>query len=232
MINLQLDGIFSVFETRIPNDLDFKNDTDSVILTPEGKTWNPYCKYYANNESTFTDEKGDLVPSEYVHIELIDQNDLDHDTLEFSDLNAFLAACEELNAPSKLSTAEVQVASDVADSSLVYWDMKAHPEWYGIPTSQDEVRTKLTSVNAALDPILFADAVHNEAAIFKFKMSIRSTSALPPDDTDDLRCDEPVSFEVDLNNLKSLLSDLEDLYYVMEVLVLLVAIQREFHQNT
>ena len=33
-----------------------------------------------------------------------------------------------------------------------------------MPTSQYEVRTKLTSVNAALDPIIFADSVHNEAA--------------------------------------------------------------------
>ena len=49
VINLQLDGIFSVFETRTPNDLDFKIDTNPVVLTPEGKTWNPYYKSYANN---------------------------------------------------------------------------------------------------------------------------------------------------------------------------------------
>ena len=34
VINLQLEGIFSVFETRIPNDLDFESNTDPVILTP------------------------------------------------------------------------------------------------------------------------------------------------------------------------------------------------------
>ena len=82
VINLQLDGIFSVFKTRMPNDLDFENDTDPVVLTPEGKIWNPYCKSFAKTESSFTDNKGDLVPSEYVHQELIDESDLDHDTLD------------------------------------------------------------------------------------------------------------------------------------------------------
>ena len=57
VINLQLDGILSVFETIITNDLDFENDTYPVVLTPEGKTWNPYCKSYAKNESAFTDNK-------------------------------------------------------------------------------------------------------------------------------------------------------------------------------
>ena len=70
---------------------------------------------------------------------------------------------------------------------------------------------KIASVNAALDPILFADAVRNEAAISKFKMSIGATSALPSDDIDDLCCDEPMYFEVDLNNLKYLLGDLENI---------------------
>ena len=99
----------------------------------------------------------------------------------------------------------------MVDSSLVYGDMKACPEWHGVATSQEEVKTKLVSVNAALDPILFADAVHNEAAISKFKMLIGTTSALPPDNIDDIWCNERMSSEADLNNLKFLLGDLENL---------------------
>ena len=45
--------------------------------------------------------------------------------LTVQNLDAVLAACEELNAPSEIFTVEGQVASDVADSSLVYGDMKA-----------------------------------------------------------------------------------------------------------
>ena len=61
VINLQLEGILSVFDNRIPNYLDFESNTDPVILTPEGRTWNPYCTSYAMNESAFTDDKGNLV---------------------------------------------------------------------------------------------------------------------------------------------------------------------------
>ena len=139
---------------------------------------------------------------------MIDDDDFHNETLDCSDVNAVLTACEELNSPSKLSTEEAQVASAVVDLSVVYGDMKTRPEWHGIAASEDEVRTKLASVNAALDPILFTEAVHNEAAISKFKMPIGNTSALPPDEVDDLWCDEPLSFHVDLNDLQSSLRDL------------------------
>ena len=52
-------------------------------------------------------------------------------------MNAVLAACEELNAPSKLSKEGGQVASAVVDLSLIYGDMKAHPEWHGLPASEE-----------------------------------------------------------------------------------------------
>ena len=134
---------------------------------------------------------------------MIDDDDFHNETLDCSDVNAVLTACEELNSPSKLSTEEAQVASAVVDLSVVYGDMKTRPEWHGIAASEDEVRTKLASVNAALDPILFTEAVHNEAAISKFEMSIGSSSALPPDVVDNLWCDKPLSFHVDLNDLQS-----------------------------
>ena len=141
---------------------------------------------------------------------MIDESDLDHDALDFSNVDAVLDAFEELNAPSELFTVEGQVESAVADSSLVYGDMKACPEWHGIPPSQDELLTKLASVNAALDPILSANAVQNEAAISKFQMSIGATSVFPADNINDLWCEEPMYFEFDLNNLKSLLGDLDN----------------------
>ena len=47
-------------------------------------------------------------------------------------MDAVITACEELNAPSELFEVEVQVASAVTDSSLVYGNMKACPEWNGM----------------------------------------------------------------------------------------------------
>ena len=48
-------------------------------------------------------------------------------------------------------------------------------------------------------------------------MSIGATSAIPPDETDDLWCDEPMSFEVDLNDIESLLEELADVLDTAEV---------------
>ena len=95
---------------------------------------------------------------------------------------------------------------------MVYGEIKACPEWHGLQASEgeDEVITNLALVNLVLDPVLFAEAVHNEEAISKFKMSIGSTSALSPDEVDDLWCDEPLTFKVDLNDIKSSLMDLEE----------------------
>ena len=59
--------------------------------------------------------------------------------------------------------------------------------WMSI--SQDKEITKLVSVNAALDPILFDDAVYNEADTSKFKISIEAISAFIPDDIDDIWCE-------------------------------------------
>ena len=75
MIQLYLEGIFSVFDTRMPNDSDFESDTIPVVITPKGRTWNPYCESFAKNEDTFTDDDGRLLPSEYIYRELIDDED-------------------------------------------------------------------------------------------------------------------------------------------------------------
>ena len=73
-ILMYLDGIFSVFHARklLEEDLD---DSVVVHITPEGLTWNPYDKNYADNEALLTDIKGNLLPSEYIHREMIVEND-------------------------------------------------------------------------------------------------------------------------------------------------------------
>ena len=75
-----------------------------IQQTLEGRTWNPYCTSYAINESAFIDDKGNLVPSEHICQELINDDDFNDETLDCSDVYAVLAAYEELNSPSKLST--------------------------------------------------------------------------------------------------------------------------------
>jgi hypothetical protein len=63
-IKLELDGIFSIFKTRMPtaNDL---YDCTPVVITPEGSTWNPYRDMYQLNEEAHTDTDGDIIEKEY-----------------------------------------------------------------------------------------------------------------------------------------------------------------------
>jgi hypothetical protein len=73
-IPLSLDGTFSTFDTRKPTDVDIVNGT-IVVITPEGSSWNPYCDSYADNEDSMTNAVGDLLPSEYIHREIISDED-------------------------------------------------------------------------------------------------------------------------------------------------------------
>ena len=128
VIQLYLEVIFSVFDTRIPNNSDFENYTDPVVITPEGRTWNPYCESFAKNEDAFTDYGDILFPSEYIYQELIDDEDLNHDTLDWLDVGVVLVACEDLNQPLKLFTVEREVASTMADSLMIHEDMRNCPD--------------------------------------------------------------------------------------------------------
>ena len=80
-----------------------------------------------------------------------------------------------------------------------------------IPIEQDQVQAVLSSVSNTLDVATFANAVLNAAATSKFKVSVGSTSMIPPDEEDDLwlDSDEPISMMVDLNDLEGSLELLE-----------------------
>ena len=76
--------------------------------------------------------------------------------------------------------------SAISDASIILGGMEDPPEWHGIPKAQAEVLIELSSINSDLDPIIFADAVHNENSPWKFNMSIGSTSTIWPYQEDDL----------------------------------------------
>ena len=51
MIELELDGVFSVFKSREPTN-DDPIERVLVVIIPKGKTWDTHCDSYSNNEST------------------------------------------------------------------------------------------------------------------------------------------------------------------------------------
>ena len=74
-IPLSLDGTFSTFNTRKHTDDDILNGI-VVVITPEGSSWNPYCDSYDENKDSMTNAVGDLLPSKYIHRELIMDEDI------------------------------------------------------------------------------------------------------------------------------------------------------------
>ena len=77
------------------------------------------------------------------------------------------------------------VTITIDNALLTLEEMEERPDQNGLPQTQDEVLIKLSSVNSALDPVMFANADRNGAALSKFKMLIGATSAIPIDEKDD-----------------------------------------------
>ena len=65
-IPLYLDGIFSVWDLE---------DCVVVLVTPKNISCNPYDKTFIDNEALLADTKGNLLPSEYIHCEMIVKDD-------------------------------------------------------------------------------------------------------------------------------------------------------------
>ena len=57
VIELQLDRIFLVFKSRKPTNDDL-HEGIPIVITLEGKVWDPHSDSYANNESSFLDHIG------------------------------------------------------------------------------------------------------------------------------------------------------------------------------
>ena len=74
-INLSLSGIFSVFNTRTPNDNDFIDEIP-VVITPEEEEWNPNSDVFSRNENSYTDEDGNMISQEHMDANLIEDDDL------------------------------------------------------------------------------------------------------------------------------------------------------------
>lgn len=77
-------------------------------------------------------------------------------------------------------------------------------------SQQDQVSATLSVMSTALDPSMFANKLVNDVVVFNFKISVGSTSAIPPNKLDDLWVDnEPISLMIDLNNIKNSIASLK-----------------------
>jgi hypothetical protein len=199
-ITLELDGIFSMFCTRMPTADDLYNCTP-VVITPEGSTWDPYSNTYKMNEEAHTDTDGVLIEREYVRKELVDDDDFNNNEEEevydpFSDIDALNAIMNDpiFNSQSELWEEEAICASTIAESAPLMNEIEI-PEWSGY--SPDELDVEIHCNVAA-----FATAIHNADAESKFKMSIGSTTSRISSlnsEVDPLFIDGPTVIDLGLN---------------------------------
>jgi hypothetical protein len=183
-IELKLDGCFSYFNSRKPTHDDLL-EAEVVVITPEGTSWNPHSEHYALNEDTFTDFEGNMMQRSYIQRNLIEEEDVP--AIDCADIDAVLAAHHEASVRSDFNDSVAAEISAVINSAHV-----------------------LDGHSNTKDNTSFETNVNNAAAISDYKMSIGSTCVGPAVKSNDLFESEPVSFQVDLNELDSIIEDISN----------------------
>ena len=74
---------------------------------------------------------------------------------------------------------------------------------------QDQVGIILSSVSNTLDSVYAANALVSNAAASQMKISVGSTSSLPPEDKDNLWCDEPCFITLNMNDPDGMDDDID-----------------------
>ena len=198
-IPLSLHGIFSYFPTRNPTIQDLQ-ESEKIVITPEGPTWNPHSEHFSSNEDSYLDWKGEMVQRHHRETTLIEEEDIvvQADSI-IAKSQKFHSLCSEVNAssPSDFGDEESRRISDFADEAITHGENIELPPWCGIPVDEDHVRMFLSSVNVTLDPATFAQAISDRASRSKFAMSIGSVSAGGPKNND-LFIDDPTIIEIDI----------------------------------
>lgn len=217
-IAMRIRSTFSYFETQKPTEDDFDVGVP-VLLTPESAEWDPYDQLYAEREVSLMNWKGEIDSPYYEHLEMIEENNYpsfasvigQEEMVNRKDLDADITAIEaqDVNFINEDETTVVYKTAKVAEAALKPCSIQEETQYNAMPFRQDQVGTILSSVSNTLDPVTFANALVNDAAASMMKMSIRSTTAHPPDEFDDLWGDEPWHVIIDLNDLEESLDILE-----------------------
>jgi hypothetical protein len=92
-------------------------NAESVVITPEGTSWNPRNEHYSLNEDTFTDYEGNMMTSSYIKTNLIEEIDIP--AIDCADINAVLAAHYEASAKSDYSDEAAATISAIASTSNI-----------------------------------------------------------------------------------------------------------------
>ena len=104
----------------------------------------------------------------------------------------------------------LQWASVLSSNAVKLNSIETEYVYESTPHQQDQVSATLSAMSTALDPFMFANKLVNNVAASNFKISVGATSAIPPDEIDDLWIDdEPISLMIDLDNIEDSIASLE-----------------------
>jgi hypothetical protein len=77
-IPLQLNGIFSYFNSRLPSIIELR-DCDKLFITPDAIDWNPHCTSFASNENLMLNYAGELTSDDrHTKISMETENEADN----------------------------------------------------------------------------------------------------------------------------------------------------------
>ena len=218
-IPMDIRSTFSYFITRKPSEDEIDIGVPCFI-TPNAAEWDPTDDCYAENERNLKNWKGEVHPPMYEKLELIVEEDYRSiasllvepgKVVNRNDPEAMVSAMgvQDVSIEDPSDRADIIATANVAASALKPFGFEEREFYDPMPVGQDQVGTILSSVSNTLDPVYFADALVNNAAASHLKMSVGATSALPPDDDDNLWCDEPCFITIDMNDLDGMEDDIE-----------------------
>ena len=112
---------------------------------------------YTQNEDSHLDWKGDILDRQYHNKALQNES---YDPLN---IESVIAICCDVHmtGPYEFGKMESQLISNIVDEALHYNHQNEMPDWYRIPSDQDQVGIHLSSINTTLDPITFAHSLSN-----------------------------------------------------------------------
>ena len=103
-IPLQLNGEFSYFQTRLPNEREL-HECEKVFLTPDSSDWNPQCPSYKRNERQMLDFEGNISePSRRSKYQIVFEDEDDEMIDLASDMVSVSESDWEANIDANVST--------------------------------------------------------------------------------------------------------------------------------
>lgn len=164
-IPLQLSGVFSYFPSRALNsdEIEHPESYEMIWLTPNSDSWNPYNDIWAEQESSYLDQEGEIIPQHIPQQQhLIDATDVEVSAVQMPSVDAYEAAVDAV------------ISSAYTGENPQDCDFNSHAEECLLV--EDAIRAHISSTNFTSDPALLESALDDRLLFSKFATAMGSTT--------------------------------------------------------